>query len=283
MDQTDYIRIRPAALHTRNLEVTYEVGGSPIKALQRNSLTIEQGTFVVLLGASGAGKSTLLRTLNGLVRPTSGNVIAEGIGDITGHAALRRHRRQTGMVFQQDHLIGRLSVLHNVLMGRLSYHGSWATLMPWLRDEKELALAAIERVGLLDRALQRADQLSGGQQQRVGVARALVQKPRTLLADEPVASLDPATAERLLNLMHDICKTDGLTAVVSLHQVEFARRFADRIIGLKGGAIVFDGTPAELTFDQATALYGGSPNAGLPSADLPSLSPSHLQPAGIAL
>jgi phosphonate transport system ATP-binding protein len=283
MDQTDYIRIRPAALHTRNLEVTYEVGGSPIKALQRNSLTIEQGTFVVLLGASGAGKSTLLRTLNGLVRPTSGNVIAEGIGDITGHAALRRHRRQTGMVFQQHHLIGRLSVLHNVLMGRLGYHGSWATLMPWLRDEKELALAAIERVGLLDRALQRADQLSGGQQQRVGVARALVQKPRTLLADEPVASLDPATAERLLNLMHDICKTDGLTAVVSLHQVEFARRFADRIIGLKGGAIVFDGTPAELTFDQATALYGGSPNAGLPSADLPSLSPSHLQPAGIAL
>ena len=245
MDQTDYIRIRPAALHTRNLEVTYEVGGSPIKALQRNSLTIEQGTFVVLLGASGAGKSTLLRTLNGLVRPTSGNDIAEGIGDITGHAALRRHRRQTGMVFQQHHLIGRLSVLHNVLMGRLSYHGSWATLMPWLRDEKELALAAIERVGLLDRALQRADQLSGGQQQRVGVARALVQKPRTLLADEPVASLDPATAERLLNLMHDICKTDGLTAVVSLHQVEFARRFADRIIGLKGGAIVFDGTPAE--------------------------------------
>ena len=283
MDQTDYIRNRPAALHTRNLEVTYEVGGSPIKALQRNSLTIEQGTFVVLLGASGAGKSTLLRTLNGLVRPTSGNVIAEGIGDITGHAALRRHRRQTGMVFQQHHLIGRLSVLHNVLMGRLSYHGSWATLMPWLRDEKELALAAIERVGLLDRALQRADQLSGGQQQRVGVARALVQKPRTLLADEPVASLDPATAERLLNLMHDICKTDGLTAVVSLHQGEFARRFADRIIGLKGGAIVFDGTPAELTFDQATALYGGSPNAGLPSADLPSLSPSHLQPAGIAL
>ncbi len=259
------------------------MGGSPIKALQRNSLTIEQGTFVVLLGASGAGKSTLLRTLNGLVRPTSGNVIAEGIGDITGHAALRRHRRQTGMVFQQHHLIGRLSVLHNVLMGRLSYHGSWATQMPWLRDEKELALAAIERVGLLDRALQRADQLSGGQQQRVGVARALVQKPRTLLADEPVASLDPATAERLLNLMHDICKTDGLTAVVSLHQVEFARRFADRIIGLKGGAIVFDGTPAELTFDQATALYGGSPNAGLPSADLPSLSPSHLQPAGIAL
>ncbi len=271
-----------AAIHTRNLEVTYTAGGVHIQALKRTSLTIDQGAFVVLLGASGAGKSTLLRTLNGLVRPTSGSVIAEGIGDLAGHGALRRHRRQTGMVFQQHHLIGRQSVLHNVLMGRLGYHGSWATLMPWSRHEKELALAAIERVGLLDRALQRTDQLSGGQQQRVGVARALVQQPRTLLADEPVASLDPATAERLLSLMHDICKTDGLTAVVSLHQVEFARRFADRIIGLKGGAIAFDGTPDELTGEQATALYGGTPNAAAPTADSPaiSLSFSNLQPAG---
>ncbi len=283
MDQTDYARIRPAALHTRDLEVTYELGGNPIKALQRNSLTIEQGTFVVLLGASGAGKSTLLRTLNGLVRPTSGSVIAEGIGDLAERGALRRHRRQTGMVFQQHHLIGRLSVLHNVLMGRLGYHGAWATLMPWSRHEKELALAAIERVGLLDRALQRADQLSGGQQQRVGVARALVQEPRTLLADEPVASLDPATAERLLRLIHDICKTDGLTAVVSLHQMEFARQFADRIIGLKGGAIVFDGTPDELTGEQATVLYGGAggtPLSAVPSEETPSFLSSHAQTAG---
>lgn len=238
---------------------------------------------MVLLGASGAGKSTLLRTLNGLVRPTSGSVIAEGIGDLAERGALRRHRRQTGMVFQQHHLIGRLSVLHNVLMGRLGYHGAWATLMPWSRHEKELARAAIDRVGLLDRALQRADQLSGGQQQRVGVARALVQEPRTLLADEPVASLDPATAERLLRLIHDICKTDGLTAVVSLHQVEFARQFADRIIGLKGGAIVFDGTPDELTGEQATVLYGGAggtPLSAVPSEETPSFLSSHAQTAG---
>lgn len=270
----------PAAIQTRNLEVTYVTRGVAVQALKRTSLTIAQGAFVVLLGASGAGKSTLLRSLNGLVRPTAGSVIAAGSGDLGGRGALRRHRRQTGMVFQQHHLIGRLSVLHNVLMGRLGYHGSWATLMPWSRSEKELALAAIERVDLLDRALQRADQLSGGQQQRVGVARALVQAPRMLLADEPVASLDPATAERLLGLMRNICKTDGLTAVVSLHQVEFARQFADRIIGLKGGAIVFDGTPDELTDERATALYGGAPLAAAPSEEAPSLLSPYLQTAG---
>lgn len=247
-------------LRTEAVEVTY---GSGTHALQRTSLTIEKGAFVVLLGASGAGKSTLLRTLNGLVQPTSGRVIAEGIGALAQRAELASHRRQTGMIFQQHHLIGRLSVLRNVLIGRLGYHRGWAALKPWSRDEKELALAAIERVGLLDRALHRADQLSGGQQQRVGVARALAQQPRILLADEPVASLDPATAEHLLSLMRDICKGDGLTAVVSLHQIEFARRFADRIIGLKAGEVVFDGTPAELTVERSAALYGGvtSPSA----------------------
>ena len=271
-----------AAIHTRNLEVTYAVGGVHIQALKRTSLTIAQGTFVVLLGASGAGKSTLLRTLNGLVRPTAGSVFAEGIGDLAGRGALRRQRRQTGMVFQQHHLIGRQSVLHNVLMGRLGYHSSWATLAPWSRHEKELALAAIERVGLLDRALQRADQLSGGQQQRVGVARALVQAPRMLLADEPVASLDPATADHLLSLMHSICKSDGLTAVVSLHQVDFARRFADRIIGLKNGAITFDGTPGELTVRQANELYGSAASTVASFDELHAWSSlSTLQRAGV--
>lgn len=136
MSQTDHSNLGRAALHTHNLEVSYAHRGGTIKALQRNSLSIEQGAFVVLLGASGAGKSTLLRTLNGLVRPTSGSVIAEGIGDLAERGALRRHRRQTGMVFQQHHLIGRLSVLHNVLMGRLGYHGGWSTLMPWSRPKK---------------------------------------------------------------------------------------------------------------------------------------------------
>lgn len=254
----------PFAIRTDAVEVTY---GNRTKALQPTTLAIEKGAFVVLLGASGAGKSTLLRTLNGLVPPTAGKVIAQGVGELASRADLARHRRQTGMIFQQHHLIGRLSVLRNVLMGRLGYHRGWATLAPWSRREKELALSAIERVGLLDHALRRADQLSGGQQQRVGVARALAQQPRLLLADEPVASLDPATAEHLLHLMRDICKSDGLTAVVSLHQVDFARRFADRIVGLKAGAVVFDGAPAQLTAEQAAALYSNAPIPVSPRPD----------------
>jgi phosphonate transport system ATP-binding protein len=165
------------------------------------------------------------------------------------------------MVFQQHHLIGRLSVLANVLIGRLGYYSAMATLFSWSRVEKEGALAALDRVGLLDRALERADQLSGGQQQRVGIARALVQQPNVLLADEPIASLDPATADRLLTLLHGICRSDGLTLVVSLHQVEFARQFADRIVGLQGGSVVFDGTPGELTPDLAESLYSGPPTS----------------------
>lgn len=242
-------------LSTDSLAVVYANG---TRALLPTSLKLFQGEFVVLLGSSGAGKSTLLRCLNGLVSPGSGEVVATGIGNLSHPAHLRLHRRYTGMVFQQHHLIGRLSVLANVLIGRLGYHSALATLAPWSRVEKEGALAALNRVGLLDRALDRADQLSGGQQQRVGIARALVQRPKLLLADEPIASLDPATAEDLLTLLQGICRSDGLTLVVSLHQVEFARQFADRIVGLQGGAVVFDGTPAELTLDLAENIYRGS-------------------------
>ena len=167
-------------LSTDSLEVVYENG---TRALSPTSLKFFQGEFVVLLGSSGAGKSTLLRCLNGLVSPSSGEVMATDIGNLSNTAHLRLHRRHTGMVFQQHHLIGRLSVLANVLIGRLGYHSALASLVPWSRIEKEGALAALDRVGLLDRALDRADQLSGGQQQRVGIARALVQRPKLLLAD----------------------------------------------------------------------------------------------------
>ena len=240
------------ALQINALEVIYPNG---FKALSSTSLEIAEGSFVVLLGTSGAGKSTLLRSLNGLVRPSKGSILVEGLGDLAAQRVLKRHRRQTGMIFQQHHLIGRLSVLSNVLIGRLGYHIGWRMFTGWTRQEKEQALSVIERVGLIDRALTRADQLSGGQQQRVGMARALVQKPKILLADEPIASLDPNTSVRLLQSMHDICKSDGLTAVVSLHQVELAKRFADRIIGLQQGAVVFDGPPSTLTIEQAEALY----------------------------
>ena len=263
-------------LRTEALEVTY---GNGARALQPTSLSFMQGEFVVLLGASGAGKSTLLRSLNGLVKPSAGHVVATRIGDLSDSAHLRRHRRQTGMVFQQHHLIGRQSVLSNVLMGRLGYHTALATLVPWSRLEKEGALAALDRVGLIDKALYRADQLSGGQQQRVGIARALVQQPKVLLADEPVASLDPATAERLLELLHSICRSDGLTLVVSLHQVEFARQFADRIVGLQVGAVVFEGVPAELTPEKAESLYSSAATSSrATSATSNTIS---FQPAGV--
>lgn len=240
------------------LEVVYPSG---TRALEPVSLTFRPGDFTVLLGASGAGKSTLLRSLNGLVVPSAGRVVMDGASLGSG-AALRRQRRRIGMIFQQHQLIGRQSVLDNVLTGRLGYRSSLASLLPFSGAEKARALKAIERVGLIDHALRRADQLSGGQQQRVGIARALIQDPEVVLADEPVASLDPATAERVLSLIHAIAKQDGLTAIVSLHQLEFARRFADRIIALAGGRVVFDGPPTALDAAAVAAIYGAaSPSA----------------------
>jgi phosphonate transport system ATP-binding protein len=240
-------------IRVKQVEVVYPNG---TRALAPVSLAFAPGAFTVLLGASGAGKSTLLRSLNGLVRPTRGRVITADAGDIARGRALRAHRRRTGMIFQQHQLIGRVSVLGNVLTGRLGYHSPLRSLWPLPRAEKIAALAAIERVGLIDYALRRADQLSGGQQQRVGIARALVQQPRLILADEPVASLDPATAERVLALLAAICREDGLTAIVSLHQLDFARRFADRIVALAQGQVVFDGLPGALDAAAVARIYG---------------------------
>jgi phosphonate transport system ATP-binding protein len=243
-------------IQVENLEVVYPVG---TRALAATTLGFQRGRFTVLLGASGAGKSTLLRALNGLVRPTSGRVIVEGIGVLRGSRAVRMHRRRTGMVFQQHQLIGRATVLSNVLTGRLGYHCGLRTLLPLPSAEKRLALDAIERTGLIDVALRRADQLSGGQQQRVGIARALVQEPTLVLADEPVASLDPATADHVLRLLYTICKTDGITAIVSLHQLEFARRYAEHIIGLARGCVVFDGPSTALGSAEINRIYGMLP------------------------
>jgi len=249
-------------IQVENLEVVYPNG---TRALAPTSASFGAGQFTVFLGASGAGKSTLLRALNGLVRPTRGAVHVDGIGALSSSGAIRAHRRCTGMVFQQHQLIGRRSVLDNVLMGRLGYHTSLRTLLPFPASDKRLALDAIERVGLLEYALRRADQLSGGQQQRVGIARALVQEPKLILADEPVASLDPASADRVLGLLHRICKDDGITAIVSLHQLDFAKRYADRIVGLAAGRIVFDGPPASLGKSEIARIYGATP-VGAPGA-----------------
>jgi phosphonate transport system ATP-binding protein len=246
-------RNEDSVLRLKDASVTYAGG---VAALAPTSLAFGKGQFTVLLGPSGAGKSTLLRCINGLVRLSTGDVVRDAVGSVFASAAqLRAHRLTTGMIFQQHHLIGRLSVLANVLIGRLGARGTVSSILPASRRDRHLALSAIDRVGLLDRALDRADTLSGGQQQRVGIARAMAQEPAIMLADEPVASLDPATAERVLADLHSICREDGITAIVSLHQVEFARRFADRIVGLCRGRVVFDGPAAALTSAAISRIY----------------------------
>ena len=232
-----------------------------VVAVLPTSISVPKGQFLVLLGPSGAGKSTLLRCLNGLVTPTQGDVTVDDRGSIfRSGRALREHRQQTGMIFQQHHLIGRLSALQNVLLGRVAAHHSLRSLFPLPRADRLLALQALERVGLLERALDRADQLSGGQQQRVGIARAMAQRPRIVLADEPVASLDPASGEKVLADLHRICREDGITAIVSLHQVDLARRFADRVIGMVGGRVVFEGPGSQLGPSILDQIYTAAPS-----------------------
>lgn len=224
------------------------------EALNGVSAEIAAGSFTVILGPSGAGKSTLLRTINGLETPTAGTI---QIGEqVVTQNNLREVRSQVGMVFQHFNLVDRLSVMTNVLTGRLS-HRSWLGSLLYLfrRTDLDLAHDALIRVGLTDKAWNRADKLSGGQQQRVGIARALAQQPRVILADEPVASLDPVASEEIMGLLREICTRDGITVVVNLHQVELAKRFADRIIGLNDGLVVYDGPASGLDRVMLSRIY----------------------------
>jgi phosphonate transport system ATP-binding protein len=244
----------PMLIEAAGLAVRYPTGRL---ALDNASFGTSAGEFVVVLGANGSGKSTLLRCVAGLLHPTSGSVSVAGtpISQCSGQA-LREARRAVGMIFQRPNLVQRRSVLSNVMTGALGRHRTMATALGFLpRSEMPLALECLDVVGLKDLAYQRAATLSGGQAQRVSVARALAQQPRVLLADEPVASLDPEAAEDLMRALSRLSRESGLAVLCVLHQPELAQRYADRIIGLRRGRIAFNEPPAALSEQHVGALY----------------------------
>lgn len=244
-----------ALLRLEGLTKRYPTGDL---ALDHVSLEVPAGQVMALIGPSGAGKSTLIRCINRLVQPSEGSVWL-GQTDLArlGGRDLRRARREIGMIFQEYALIERLTVMENVLSGQLGYVGFWRS---WFRrfppDTVREAYAVLDRVGLAAMIDKRADALSGGQRQRVGIARALLQRPRLLLVDEPTASLDPKTSRQIMRLLVEVCAERGLPAIVNIHDVALAQQFTQRIVGLRAGKLVFDGAPGELTPDMLTRIYG---------------------------
>ena len=242
-------------IQLENVTVIYQGG---VEALRGVDLTVDEGEFVVIVGLSGAGKSTLLRVLNGLVPATSGSVIVDGIEVVGAPAStLREVRSRIGMIFQTFNLVHRTTVLNNVLMGRLSGVPSWrSTLGFWPSSDRELAMQALERVGIVEKAYVRASDLSGGQQQRVGIARALAQEPSLMLADEPVAALDPVTSRQVMADLQRINRELGITTLVNLHFLDLAREYGRRLVGLKDGLVVFDGVIDDVDDATFRDIYG---------------------------
>jgi len=239
-----------------NLKNISKIYSDNTHALQDVSLDLKAGEFVIILGPSGSGKTTLLRTVNGLVRQSSGEVVFED--KVVTDKNLSEIRRNIGMIFQHFNLVGNLSALNNVLTGLLGTKRSLSSLFYLFdRKQKTLALEALDNVGLLSRAFARADRLSGGQQQRVGIARAIVKHPLLLLADEPVASLDPKISYQVLSLLKDISVRYGITVLCNLHQVDLALNFADRIIGLSDGKLVMDKPVNEVDGEYIQQIYQG--------------------------
>ncbi len=232
--------------------------GSDAPALDAVTLDVPAGQVVALIGPSGAGKSTLIRCINRLVEPTSGRVLLDDL-DVTalGRRPLRLARRRIGMIFQEFALVERLTVMENVLSGRLGHVGFWKSfLRRFPAADIARAFELLDRVGLAGFVDKRADALSGGQRQRVGIARALMQAPALLLVDEPTASLDPKTSRQIMRLLSELCAERGLAAVINIHDVELAKRFVQRVIGLKAGRVVYDGAPDGLAPAVLTAIYG---------------------------
>ena len=245
-----------AALSIRNLSKEY-VPGKPV--LRGISLDISGEGITAIIGPSGTGKSTLVRCINRLVEPSSGEIRFEGqdLARLNRHA-LRAARRHIGMVFQEYNLVERLTVMENLLCGRLGYVAPFnAWLRRYPREDIARAFELLDVVGLTNFVNQRADSLSGGQRQRVGIARAIMQEPRLLLADEPTSSLDPKTSVEIMTLMRDLCRGRGIPVMVNMHDVELAKRFADRVVGMFDGSVVYDGAPAGLSDEQLKTIYGG--------------------------
>jgi phosphonate transport system ATP-binding protein len=242
-------------LAIKGLTKRYRTGDLAVKGID---LTVPDGQVMALIGPSGAGKSSVIRCINRLVEPTSGSVELNGTDLVKlGSAELRRARRRKGMIFQEYALVERLSVMENVLTGRLGYVAFWQS---WLRRfpqaDIDEAFRLLDRVGLAHMADKRADELSGGQRQRVGICRALIQNPELLLVDEPTASLDPKTSRQIMRLIKELCTERKLSAIINIHDVMLAQMFAERIVGLQLGEIVYDGPPDKLTPDVLTKIYG---------------------------
>ena len=245
-------------LKVENLTKVYDDGTVALRDL---SFEVPDGAFMVVIGLSGSGKSTLLRCINRLIEPTKGRILWNDV-DITKlqGADLRRYRRKVGMVFQQFNLVLRSSVLTNVLSGRLGYNPpGWSLINHWSKDDLARARMALDRVGLTEKADNRADQLSGGQQQRVGIARAFMQEPDLILADEPVASLDPVLAHTILGYLEKLNKEDGITVMCSLHYLDLVQQYGTLVIGLRDGRKVFEGDNEDIrkmTDDRFKEIYG---------------------------
>ena len=244
-----------ALLELKNVTKFYN--GST-RALTDVSFSVNEGEFVAIIGSSGSGKTTLLRCINRMIDPTEGEVRFAGVSvSRLSKRELRRLRTKIGMVFQQHNLVERLSVIENVLHGRLGYKSTISGMLGhYTQEEKQRAFEIIGILGLGEQAHKRCDQLSGGQRQRVGIARALLQNPRMILCDEPIASLDPGTSKIIMDYLSDICREWGITLVISLHQVDVALRYSHRVIGFHRGSILYNGSPSGLTHERIAEIYG---------------------------
>ena len=238
-----------------NVSVTYSGG---VKALDNVSLEINEGDFLIIVGMSGAGKSTLLRTVNNLVKPTEGEVFVDSRNVTKANKKeLKKIRSDIGMIFQTFNLVNRSSVLKNVLTGRLSQVSTLRSILGlWPNEDKQIAFESLNQVEILEKAYVRGSNLSGGQQQRVGIARALAQKPKVMLADEPVASLDPITSRVVMKYLKEINQELGITTIVNLHFLDLAKEFGERLIGLKDGKLVYDGKVEDVSDEDFENIYG---------------------------